>query len=54
MHDESGKPTGQRKQLGQADDPHRIAGRLRWEAWRKATGESNFNRRIDYQPLGIA
>jgi hypothetical protein len=53
MHDESGKPTGQRQQLGPADDPHRIAGRLRLEAWRKATGESNFNRRLDYRPFGI-
>ncbi|WP_334419523.1 MULTISPECIES: hypothetical protein [unclassified Bradyrhizobium] len=54
MHDESGKPTGQRQQLGQGDDPHRIAGRLRLEAWRKETGESNFNRRIDYKRVGYA
>ena len=32
MHDESGKLTGQRQQLGQGDDPHRMACRLRLEA----------------------
>jgi len=54
MHDENGKPTGQTQQLGPNDDPHRIAGRLKLAAWTKATGESNFNRRIHYRPLGIA
>jgi hypothetical protein len=54
MHDESGKPTGQRQQLGPGDDPHRIAGRLTRAAWISAIGEGNFNRRIDYQPSGIA
>lgn len=34
--------------------PHRIAGRLKLQAWEKASGKSNFNRRINYGPLGIA
>jgi hypothetical protein len=52
MHDENGKPTGQRQELGPNDDPHLIAGRLKRAAWLNTN--SDFNRRLRYPPLSIA
>lgn len=54
MHDESGKPIGKPYRLNEGDNPHIITGRLKLEAWRKEQGAANFNRRLTYQPIGIA
>jgi hypothetical protein len=53
MHDETGKPNGQRQQLGPGDDPHMVAGRMKRAAWIQARGESNFNRPLHYQRAGF-
>lgn len=47
MHDESGKPTGQRQSLGPDDDARGVAGRMTLAAWR-AKLDGNFNRPINY------
>jgi hypothetical protein len=52
--DENGKPTGKEYRLGPNDDAQKIAGRLAREAWIKATGTSDFNRSLNYQPIGIS
>jgi hypothetical protein len=54
MCTESGKPIGKPYSLEEGDDPHRIAGRLRFQAWSKDKEGSDFNRRIVYRPFGIA
>jgi hypothetical protein len=54
MHDATGKPAGKKCRLGPGDDPHRTAQRLTREAWLKNAGTSDFNRSLNYQPLGIA
>jgi hypothetical protein len=51
--DEQGRPSGKSVALGSGDDPRRIAGRLKLEAWQKEQG-GGFNRRLNYQLLGIA
>jgi hypothetical protein len=50
--DDDGKPTRHTHQLKPSDDPCRIAGRLKRAAL--ALTHSDFNRRLNYQPLGIA
>jgi len=50
--DEAGRITGKSVRLGQSDDPPLIAGRLKRAAL--ALTHSDFNRRLNYQPLGIA
>ena len=50
--DEQGRSSDKSVALGSEDDPRRIAGRLRLEAWRKEQG-GDFNSRIHYQSLGI-
>ena len=52
MHQEDGSPTGQKQRLGEGDDPHQVAGRLK-KAWTKAI-ESDFNRRLNYPRAGYA
>jgi hypothetical protein len=54
MCTESGKPTGKPYRLEEGDDPHRIAGRLRLEAWRKESNVSDFNRPLGYPQTGFA
>jgi hypothetical protein len=54
MCDESGNPIARPHRLGPDDEPRAIAGRLTRERWLKTDGASDFNRRIDYQPLGLA
>ena len=54
MTDESGKPINKPYKLAANDDEHVIAGRLTRERWMKATGTSDFNRRLNYQNSGIA
>ena len=39
--------------LGPDDDPHVIAGRLTRERW-LTDGATDFNRPLNYRPLGIA
>ncbi|MEH2517790.1 hypothetical protein V1279_003363 [Bradyrhizobium sp. AZCC 1610] len=51
--DEQGKPSGKSVALGSNDDPRRIAGRLKLEAWQKEQGTGNFNRRFHYSHSGI-
>jgi hypothetical protein len=50
--DEHGKPERQTHRLKPDEDPRRIAGRLKKAAL--ALTHSDFNRRINYGPLGIA
>jgi hypothetical protein len=50
--DEQGRPSGKSVALGSADDPRRIAGRLKRASL--ALTHSDFNRRLNYQPLGVA
>jgi hypothetical protein len=55
MCDADGTPTKQQRQaLKPNDDPHLIAGRMVRARWVYANGEGNFNRRLNYRPLGIA
>lgn len=49
MRDDEGKATGQSRRLEPCDDPHQIAGRMTREVWLKASGNSDFNRQLDYQ-----
>lgn len=51
---EAGRPMAKPYKLAANDDPHVIAGRLTRARWLKTNGGSDFNRRIHYQPLGIA
>jgi hypothetical protein len=51
--DEQGKPSGKSVAVGSGDDPRRIAGRLKLEAWQKEQG-GGFNRRLSYQPSSVA
>lgn len=50
MHDEHGKPTGKRMAAG--NDPRRAAYLITRESWKAEAPD--FNRRLNYQPLGIA
>jgi hypothetical protein len=52
MRDESGKSTGKRQQLAAGEDPRQVAYRLTRESWQARTPD--FNRRLNYQPLGFA
>jgi hypothetical protein len=52
MHDDHGKPTGQTQAIGKNDDPKRVAARLKLSASPAVRGNSNFNRSLDYQPMG--
>ncbi|WP_409188784.1 hypothetical protein [Bradyrhizobium sp. RDM4] len=55
MRDAAGKSTGAKHVLGPDDNERVIASRLTREAWQKAGGGgSDFNRRLDYGPIGIA
>lgn len=49
--DEDGKPTRHTHQLKPNEDPRRIAGRLKNAALGDA--HSDFNRRLNYGPLGV-
>jgi hypothetical protein len=51
MCDENGKPTGKGTALGPDNDPRRVAGRLKLAALNE---RPDFNRRLNYQPLGVA
>jgi hypothetical protein len=51
IHDESGKPTGKEYRLRPGENEKAAAGRLAQEAWRKARGESDFNRPLYYSWL---
>ena len=51
MHDGSGNPTGKRQQLAAGEDPSGVAYRLTRESWKAKAPD--FNRRLDYQPLGM-
>ncbi|MEH2627080.1 hypothetical protein V1292_005135 [Bradyrhizobium sp. AZCC 1719] len=53
MCTENGKPIGKPYRLQEGDKPHRIAGRLRLQAWQQERGNSDFNRPLRYRPLGI-
>jgi hypothetical protein len=50
MHDESGKPTGKRMPAG--EDPRQVAYLITQESWK--ADKPDFNRPLNYQPLGIA
>jgi hypothetical protein len=50
MHDESGKPTGKRMPAG--EDPRQVAYLITHESWK--ADKPDFNRPLNYQPLGIA
>ena len=50
MHDESGKPTGKRMPAG--EDPRQVAYLITHELWK--ADKPDFNRPLNYQPLGIA
>ena len=52
MHDEAGIPTGTRQHLGAGEDPRGVAYRLTRESWQAKAPD--FNRPLNYQPLGIA
>jgi hypothetical protein len=54
MTDESGKPMARPHRLGPDEDPHVIAGRLTRQRWLKTDGATDFNRPLNYRPLGIA
>jgi hypothetical protein len=54
MRDEDGKPTGQTHRLEPGEDPRKVASRLRLRAWRKESGESDFNRVLRYGSAGVA
>ena len=52
MCNEIGKPTGKTYRLGPGDNERQIASRLTLQAWRSRTPD--FNRPLNYQPLGVA
>jgi hypothetical protein len=52
MHAGTGIPTGKRQHLRAGEDPRRVAYRLTRESWQAKAPD--FNRRLNYQPLGIA
>ena len=54
LTDESGKPTGDKHPLSPGDDASQVAGRLALAAIKKAWGETDFNRPLGYQRIGIA
>jgi hypothetical protein len=54
MCDENGRPVAKPRRLQVDEDPHIVAGRLTRERWLKTNDASNFNRRLNYGPLGIA
>lgn len=54
MHDEAGKQIGDKYTLRVGEEPRQAAQRMGKMAWIKARGESDFNRPLGYQPLGIA
>jgi hypothetical protein len=54
MVTEAGKPAGKKYKLQPGDDLVKVAARLTKEAWMKRARESNFNRPLNYRPLGIA
>jgi hypothetical protein len=51
MHDKDGKATSATARLTAGEDPRRTANRLKLEALR-AGDEKNFNRSLNYPPLG--
>jgi hypothetical protein len=51
MRDGDGKPTGKRQQLAAGEDPHRVAWRLKRDAYKART--PNFYRRLEYPRTGI-
>jgi len=52
--DERGKPTGKTAALAEGDDAYMIAARMGRAAWALSAPASDFNRRLNYRPLGIA
>jgi hypothetical protein len=52
MRDEAGLPTGKRQDLRAGEDPRQVAYRLTRESWKAKAPD--FNRRLNYRPLGIA
>lgn len=54
MCDEAGEPTGKTHLLAAGENPRQIAGRLRRNAWLAEQGESDFNRPLNYSPIGLA
>jgi hypothetical protein len=52
VRDESGIPIGKRQHLRAGEDPRGVAYRLTREAWQAKAPD--FNRALNYQPLGIA
>ena len=52
MHDQDESPTGKRQQLTAGEDPRGVAYRLTRESWQAKAPD--FNRRLNYQPLGLA
>lgn len=52
--DERGKPTGKTAALAENDDARVIAARMGRAAWVASGVSSDFNRRLNYGPLGIA
>ncbi|PDT55768.1 hypothetical protein CO678_42020 [Bradyrhizobium diazoefficiens] len=52
--DEQGKPSKKTAALAEGDDPRAIAARMGRAAWLASDSGSNFNRRLDYGPLGVA
>lgn len=52
VHDEDGKPTGKRLVLADGEDPKQAAWRLTCAAGTMTNPD--FNRHLDYQPLGMA
>ena len=52
MHDEAGIATGKRRHLRAGEDPCGVAYRMTRESWQAKAPD--FNRRLNYQPLGVA
>ena len=52
LHDEIGNPTGKRQHFRTGEDPRGVAYRLPRKSWQAKAPD--FNRRLNYQPLGIA
>lgn len=52
--DERGKSSGRTAVLAENDDPRMVAARMGRAAWLLSSPGSDFNRRLNYRPLGIA
>jgi hypothetical protein len=50
--DEAGKSTKLTAPVAEGEDPARIAGRMARQRWAMSNG-GNFNRRLNYGPLGL-